>query len=228
MPNWVSNEMTIIGTERQVQKVLESIRGENGAIDFELIVAQPECIKKTPDSGSEARTAQEYLNTAGRNCIEMFKKGYRTTEMKEEEESWESWRKDIAENPDKNDDLMKSRYKMSYVELMLNYFDCLCQTGCVDWDDWNCKYWGTKWHACESSVNGNTITFDTAWSAPRAIFIALARKFPNVTIEVESANEDYAIPVTLYRYKYNKKKDKVVETLIKCWYREYPDDWDEE
>ena len=40
-----------------------------------------------------------------------------------------------------------------------------------NWYDWRCDFWGTKWGACDTSVDkeGNDyyfITFDTAWCPP--------------------------------------------------------------
>lgn len=39
-----------------------------------------------------------------------------------------------------------------------------------NWYDWHCDNWGTKWNACDPSVNQHNnellISFETAWSAP--------------------------------------------------------------
>ena len=40
-----------------------------------------------------------------------------------------------------------------------------------NWYDWHCDNWGTKWNACDPSVNQHNnellISFQTAWSPPR-------------------------------------------------------------
>lgn len=51
------------------------------------------------------------------------------------------------------------------MELNKKYF------GYVDWYDWNCANWGTKWEVCEPFCTGHdkdylTASFDTAWSPP--------------------------------------------------------------
>ena len=228
MPNWVRNEMQIRGTDAQVQEVLESIRSKeyDGAIDFDRIIPKPECIKKTPNSGREAREAETYyrqLTAQGKDPIAVFRNGYRTGEMALQETSWESWReKDGVNSPDYP--FGDTRHKVSYEELMLNYLTCMKETGCVDWYDWCCEHWGTKWNACEPTADGAFVTFDTAWSAPRPIFMALAKQFPEVTFSVTSTNEDYAIPVTVYEYRYDPEKKEVEETLVEEYEQEYPDD----
>lgn len=49
------------------------------------------------------------------------------------------------------------------------------------WDEWNRSHWGTKWNAYTGSVgvddNRWFIRFDTAWSIPRPVIVAIANKF---------------------------------------------------
>ena len=47
--------------------------------------------------------------------------------------------------------------------------------GYTSWYDWNIANWGTKWDACEVSVQSNSansvsLSFDTAWSPPIAFY----------------------------------------------------------
>jgi hypothetical protein len=50
--------------------------------------------------------------------------------------------------------------------------------------DWCIENWGTKWGAhevvVEEEFDNPVIFFDTAWSPPRPIVIALSKKYPNV------------------------------------------------
>lgn len=62
--------------------------------------------------------------------------------------------------------------------------------GAVGWYDWSCKYWGTKWNACESNWGETAVEFDTAWSAPVPVFEALAKKHPKMRFKVVAADED--------------------------------------
>ena len=62
----------------------------------------------------------------------------------------------------------------------------------TDWYDWRIQNWGTKWNAYEhvKTGNENKLYFLTAWSAPKEIYEALTKKFPNLTIEVDYADEN--------------------------------------
>ena len=73
--------------------------------------------------------------------------------------------------------------------------------GDLNWYDWSYEHWGTKWNACDPKVehsdmvcdgtNEARITFDTAWSAPIPVFEALAKQYPDLSIVVNYADEDY-------------------------------------
>ena len=57
--------------------------------------------------------------------------------------------------------------------------------------DWCIKNWGTKWDAKDArkfSVSANTlkVTFDTAWSPPKPVILALAKKYPTLEITLKS------------------------------------------
>lgn len=74
------------------------------------------------------------------------------------------------------------------------------------WYEWNIKNWGTKWNAYsqnsfpEDDIS-NEITFQTAWSTPEPIILALSKLFPNVVIKVKFADEDFGSNCGWYRYK---------------------------
>jgi len=53
------------------------------------------------------------------------------------------------------------------------------------WYTWNLKNWGTKWNACDTHINHDTITFETAWSPPIPIIGALSEMFPDTVIGLE-------------------------------------------
>lgn len=52
--------------------------------------------------------------------------------------------------------------------------------------------WGTKWNACDPhhDISAGTAQFDTAWSCPEPLLIALSKRFPNEEIAVTYADED--------------------------------------
>jgi hypothetical protein len=71
----------------------------------------------------------------------------------------------------------------------------LQKIGCTSWYDWCCDHWGTKWNACEASIEAEydgyvELRFDTAWSAPEPVLEALREKFPNLEISLNFRLED--------------------------------------
>ena len=51
--------------------------------------------------------------------------------------------------------------------------------------------WGTKWNADNTEIlDGNSIEFTTAWSAPIPVIVALSKKYPDVRFAHIWADED--------------------------------------
>jgi hypothetical protein len=73
--------------------------------------------------------------------------------------------------------------------------------GADNWYDWTCNNWGTKWNAYEVYVDGDEISFDTAWSTPEPIFRKLSEQHPDVLIHVQYADEDFGYNVGEYKFK---------------------------
>lgn len=63
--------------------------------------------------------------------------------------------------------------------------------GADNWYDWSVENWGTKWNAYEVSWGWGDVYFQCAWSYPEVIFEALSKLFPDVTIDIEYADEDF-------------------------------------
>lgn len=63
------------------------------------------------------------------------------------------------------------------------------------WYSWNRHAWGTKWNAYDTELNGAEgdhaeVRFDTAWSHPRPVVVALSEAFPDQEIVAKWADED--------------------------------------
>lgn len=72
-----------------------------------------------------------------------------------------------------------------------------------NWYDWSRENWGTKWGAYsheEVVEEDDTIIFqfDTAWSLPEPIYIALSEKYPSVYITVEVIDEGWGFAGTVF------------------------------
>ena len=78
-----------------------------------------------------------------------------------------------------------------------------------NWLDWNCANWGTKWNSygyqgppcTEKEFDGATVEFQTAWSAPTPVLIALAEKYPDLDFEIKWADEDFGYNVGHKEYE---------------------------
>lgn len=68
--------------------------------------------------------------------------------------------------------------------------------GAPTWYEWCIKNWGTKWNAYGYDTNGleyhdgDSLYFQTAWSAPHPILEKLSEKYPDLTFEHSWADED--------------------------------------
>ena len=51
-----------------------------------------------------------------------------------------------------------------------------------NWYDWSIENWGTKWNACEVSLDGYEYYFETAWSPCSPVIAALAKRFPEAVM----------------------------------------------
>ena len=85
-------------------------------------------------------------------------------------------------------------YYEKYISLANKAIENIKKYGYKDWYDWNRNNWGTKWDAMEVSVDADDTTisldFQTAWSTPEPVFLELAKQYPDITIQVEYADED--------------------------------------
>ena len=62
-----------------------------------------------------------------------------------------------------------------------------------NWYEWNCKYWGTKWNACDVDVDKTDtrifLSFSTAWAAPRPVLNKLIEQNKGMSIEIDWEDE---------------------------------------
>jgi hypothetical protein len=62
-----------------------------------------------------------------------------------------------------------------------------------NWYNWNINNWGTKWNACEVSVEfiekNLLIQFSTAWGQPDPVFVAMTEQHPELSFDFEWEEE---------------------------------------
>lgn len=64
----------------------------------------------------------------------------------------------------------------------------------LDWYNWNCEHWGTKWDASEPRIeeevtNKIVYYFETAWAPPDPVIRLLSEQHPNSKITLEYEEE---------------------------------------
>jgi hypothetical protein len=76
-----------------------------------------------------------------------------------------------------------------------------------DWYDWQINNWGTKWNASDTIDLGDGVEFNTAWATPFELLLKLSEKYPEVTINVRYADEDFGYNVGEYTLLNGEKID---------------------
>jgi hypothetical protein len=70
--------------------------------------------------------------------------------------------------------------------------------GYASWYDWSIANWGTKWNAYNQHFYDDTFVFDTAWSNVVDLICKLSKKFPTVKIDYKYADENIGYNVGHY------------------------------
>lgn len=77
---------------------------------------------------------------------------------------------------------------------------------------WCCNHWGTKWGCCygELHMSGDDLVyvFDTAWSPPLPVVVAMGKMFPALRLELE-----YAEPGMAFRGNLIMEDGEVMEEI---------------
>lgn len=182
------------------------------ALDFSKIIPMPESLDMV--SGTIERVAVE---AAVRKAAGAAKKTFGGPHLRpglsdSEYETWRS-RADMSE-----DELVK---------LGAQYLQNLILYGATTWYDWRVEHWGTKWNSYENTqIDPDTITFETAWSAPEPVIAQLAKMYPDAEIEHWWADEDTGSNDGYARYsggeavefvEYEQNSSEAFATYILCW-----------
>lgn len=162
MPNWVTNKV------KAPQEVIQALVNEEGRIDFGKII-KFEGEFPWNDICGAAETAAE---TALRLPLSThpFVAG-----MQRESRS----QSDVSKLSDESFE--------QFIQMLRNHR----KTGFMHCMDFARAAWGTKWNACEQSIEApGQASFETAWSFPEPVFRKLSEMFPEVDIVVVYADED--------------------------------------
>lgn len=189
MPNHVTTICTVTGPHAD----LEAFRnrhlpfsltkdGQSQNFDFETVIPKPEVVKNT-ESSSESELGfmaligdvihVDFMRYGNLHNILRGKVGYEHARVVREHLT--------KENP-------------AALEKGRALARALAETGYLNWHEWSCACWGTKWNAYdfeERALSDGKLVFkfETAWSFPEPIFRKLAEMCPTLVFAVDSYDE---------------------------------------
>ena len=204
MPNHVRNIIRIEAEPDRVKEILAAIQYDDlgpGSIDFNKLVPMPATLEIEKGSRTD-RSIKLYL-TAINPAVPYYGSpedkvsAGEFTRLRElfNKSRWNNYGAAMtAEEVAKALDSM-----MKYKEPMEDLFGLAKQAlgnieqyGHMDWYDWSCEHWGTKWNAYDCSFDGDSeLSFSTAWSAAHPIVKQLSSQYPELPFEHSWADEDY-------------------------------------
>ena len=186
MPNHVSNTITFECDEKRLKEILDAIKFESdaevehtgiGTLDFNKIIPMPKSLE------IEAGSSTDRGLKAYQDFISVYTLGGTINT-------------DMLDNipPESENIFLRQRtdIKRSDFELGKIAWNNLREYGSSTWYEWSISKWGTKWNSYDYGDydGGNSITFNTAWSAPHPILQKLSEMFPEVSITHRWADED--------------------------------------
>lgn len=190
MPNWITNKIAA------PKHVLQSMVNGHGHIDFDLMAPFPGPRgKEWKGIMCDAEEAAEIVCGIPTNDHPLI------ASMQAANRS----RFDI-----KN---LKPESFEQFIGMLENYRAC----GYLHSMDWARKKWGTKWNACEQSIDleAGTASFDTAWACPELVLVELSKKFPDDEITVIFADEDIGSNCGIFKLKGGQM---IEHDVAKAWH----------
>lgn len=170
MPNWIRVKV------QATNEVVSALKNDKGEIDFNKIILQPDIYEEFG---------------IGVPCLSYFESFI--TELKNKGIGSHSARSEIEKEAEIFTNSLKKTENTFMVDnaksLALQAF-CELTVGFKDPLEWNRQHWGTKWNAETIEVNNDSFEIETAWNYPKPLLIALSKKFPDVLIKVDYADED--------------------------------------
>lgn len=163
MPNWVTNNI------KASSDVIKAMLNDDGNIDFNKMAPFPGEDKWDGIYGDAETAAEKIVGVPlSSNALLASLEAHNRSTVDLKKLSDESFEQFIG--------MLRNHRKCGYLHSM----------------DFARKVWGTKWNACQQSydLEEGTATFETAWSCPEGVLIALSKRFPEEEIAIEYADED--------------------------------------
>lgn len=219
MPNWTTNELKFKKRkdfDAFVQKYTDGMD-----FDFNKVIKRPEDLNDTIAGGNIMSCVAYYLfDTIALICSsndkiatfgELKKMKYNPSFINEEMSITEI-KKALSERcwglrMFDSENITGARKEYTINEIGEYYYRLYKKYGYMDWYEWSCDNWGTKWNATSTNINNTQmiITFDTAWSCPSGIYRKIAEDNPDWDIKIALFYEDGD------KYKESIKDGKYIE-----------------
>lgn len=206
MPNHVTSILVVSGDANKRQAMFEAIKNVEiglGSIDFNKVIPMPESLNV--ECGSRTDRAMKlykefFAESASLALTDMVNPGMASKTGASHEDR-------IAELLKKYE--AKTKDDPGLLQLGEQCYNNIQNYGHSTWYDWSMANWGTKWNSygyqeppyTEKEFDGATVEFQTAWSAPTPVLIALAEKYPDLDFEIKWADEDFGYNVGHKEYE---------------------------
>ena len=204
MPNHVMNRISLECSDERAREIMNAVMFEPnpddeentgfGTLDFNKLIPMPPALMIEAGSSTE-QGIEIYLTAVNPNAPD-----YDLPKMPEDK-----FKKLVSElNAERRFTLYKPYLSDEEIRKYTQYssfgkladtgkqaIDNLLNYGATTWYDWSIKNWGTKWNSYDAwKGDDHGFQFSTAWSAPHPVLDALAKKYPDVRITHEWADED--------------------------------------
>lgn len=195
MPNWVTNKVVLTGSDDRVKEVINFVKGEDSAFDFNKIFPMPEELNIKSPSTTEVGVYLAAINPKSNVAIDGIDKVTedelsRLLTMCNKASKFEKYTGSLPSYVTGSNANKKNLEELAKVGLQA--VNNLIKYDAFDWYEWRCDNWGTKWNTSNDSVqqiDDNAFMFDTAWATPLEVLMKLSRQFPDIRIDVDFADE---------------------------------------
>ena len=239
MPNHIMNRITLDCSENRTREIMEAVQYEpdtdeeentgHGTLDFNKLIPMPPSLMIEAGSATE-QGIEIYLtavnpDTPDYDLPKMPKDKFeRLVSDLNNERRFSMYKPALSEGEIQKYTAYSSFGKLAdtgkqAINNLLNY-------GATTWYDWCIKNWGTKWNSYDSQKGDDRgFRFSTAWSAPHPVLEELSRRFPDVGVSHEWADEDigqncgrreYLGGECVYEFEPESRKD-AIEFATSLW-----------
>lgn len=239
MANHVMNNVRFYGKKERLEEVLKFLASNgNNSLDFNVIVPEPKEITESVGVASEEDVAfGEYL-AAGKTSMmtdELLRKlGGKYLNRPIIGIAWDVMLKACEKT------LSEEQKKC-----LITWYNNKVKYGYSDWYYWRQDNWGTK--GCYGgdylsdiiiyeNCSGPSFQYNfyTAWTSPVPVLKALSKKFPDITLEINYADENYGYDCGSYTVKkgiavsetrYEDCTEEAFSHSLMVWKEEYLEDY---